>query len=429
LKILTALFLIKRPDSMRKASLNDGHLIAVKKQVHRSNGTTFEQLKYVKPEDAQKQNLKAGKTWQIKDKPGTSKEHANKHFTIKGPHATAKDHFHIEHENGQQSVVSSKHIMEHAHPVEGRDPHANLFDEHEVKSLPKKSTQKISDKDELYKQATEALDQFKTWLDKGKGVCSQLGHQTMTKSPDDVTDQEWRKPGGMLFIAGLKKEDRAESKVHADYNGDWSKIQDLVRGTIACDNMDDLAKTLTHLKKHGLKLSQQPKNRIANPTPEGYRDILMNVEFPNGHIGELQLHLKEMTIAKRDGHEPYVTMSKLDRKYIPPGTPREKWEDTDRRAYEHAFVESVDIYSKAWQKIAKGAASMQKAVKDAGKTLSAQKYRYYEKDNATFRGPAGKIPQVTEIRFGTAWKLYTGNSTAVVAYGNEINQQEAEGRE
>lgn len=424
MKILTALFLLK-PATLQKA-LNDGHLIAVKKDVHRKNGQTFQQTKYVSPEDAAKQHLRTGKQWQVQDKPGVSKEHANKHFTIKGSHETAKNHFHVEYENGDKGVVSGDHILKHSHVVDNSGKTPQLFDEQEIASLPDKTTQPFKSEEEIYKSANEALDHFKDWLDRGKGLCSKLGIKTMTQSPDDLEDKEWTEPGGMLFIAPLKGKERATSKVTTDYGGDWSQLKDVVRGTIAVDTLEELAGLTEKLKKGGMKLAQKPKDRFAKPTEEGYRDVLMNITFPNGHVGELQLHVKVMTLAKTKGHNPYVAKESIRRKYPEPPKKRGDWDDTDRRAYEHAHQESVAIYSKAWQSITKGGqmAALAKAKGDSAR-MDKGKYQYFEKDDAIFRGSDGTMPYISEIKAKTGWEPYKGNCEAVVTFGNKITEEEA----
>jgi len=102
-----------------------------------------------------------------------------------------------------------------------------------------------------YKASAAGLDHFKSWLNRGKGIASVAGAETMTKSPDDVTPEEWDKPGPLLFIAPLKGEARAKEKVEKEYDGDWSKLKDTVRGSIAVDSMDDLHGMLDKLRAGG----------------------------------------------------------------------------------------------------------------------------------------------------------------------------------
>ena len=43
------------------------------------------------------------------------------------------------------------------------------------------------------------------------------------------------------------------------------------------------------------------KNRVANRTDEGYADLMFTLPMSNGHICEVQLHLKKMFDAKKHG--------------------------------------------------------------------------------------------------------------------------------
>ncbi len=45
------------------------------------------------------------------------------------------------------------------------------------------------------------------------------------------------------------------------------------------------------------------KDRFLNPTGDGYRDILLNIRMPNGHVTELQLHMRQVLRAEERGHD------------------------------------------------------------------------------------------------------------------------------
>lgn len=102
-----------------RKSLNDGHLIAAKKEVHRKDGSSFYQTKYIRPEQAES-HVKKGRVWQIHDKPGIRKIHANRHFKILGKHAEKQDHYHVEYDHGGKGVVKKQNILKHSHPVMGK---------------------------------------------------------------------------------------------------------------------------------------------------------------------------------------------------------------------------------------------------------------------------------------------------------------------
>lgn len=410
---------------LRKA-MNDGHLIAVKKQVHR-DGKSFEQTRYVKPEDAKKDHLRPGGTWQVKDRPGHSPQHVNKQFTIDRQHEAHPDHWHVTYDDGQKGVVQGKHILQHAHPVEG-DASKPFFDEKATKGLPDVAKQPAASKDELYAHATEAHELFREWLNKGKGVASQFGAKTMTKAPEDVEDDEWAQTGPMLFIAPKKSEKRAAEKVEADYGGDWSRITDVVRGTVAVDHIHEIHALLDALHQSGAKLAKQPKDRFAKPTDSGYRDILMNWQLPNGHICELQVNVKGMLQAKNKGHKPYEDERTIAAKYTDKDgklKPFHQWDSTDQRAYQHAQDEGKRIYNDAWNRLAGRGdqKQMQKSEEDRGKFI------YFEgADGAIFRQPADSpVRLVTEVKVGNDWKPYTGDAAKASRFATKITEEEANG--
>lgn len=221
-------------------------------------------------------------------------------------------------------------------------------------SLPEKGRQPVATQKELYELAGEGLNQLREWLNKGKGIASQMGYQTMTKSPGDVTPEEWDKPGGMLFIAGLKAADgRAKEKVEGDYKGDWSKLLDVVRCTMATDTLEDVADAIRVLEEKGMQVMQQPKNKFAKPTDVGYRDMNFIVKLPNGIAAEVQFNVKDMLKAKNAGHHEYEVTRKIQEKYDGLGIGKEKdkdkWEPAERQAFDVAYGKQKEIYEAAWQ--------------------------------------------------------------------------------
>jgi hypothetical protein len=330
--------------------------------------------------------------------------------------AAGKEH-QVRHEdvvNPGQTATPAENDAKVATPAPaGADP---LFSEEEVGTLPAKAPQPFTDEESLYKASAEALDHLKGWLDQGKGVCSQLGIETMPGGPDDA---DMDKPGGMLFIANLKGKARAAEKVRDDYNGDWSQLRDVTRASIALDSMEGLQKTLDVLKKSGLELAMKPKDRFAKPLPVGYRDLLLNIKFPNGVIGELQMHLKPMLKGKADGHKPYEVMRTIE------GTPEKDWTAEQRSAYKEAFDQSVEIYEKAWQEC-RGAMGQKKDMAtddDMAKAMTASgaAWDFFDHGGASFRRPKGNIGGVTHVLAGREWKEYAGDRLKPSLYGDRID--------
>lgn len=280
------------------------------------------------------------------------------------PHAEHADQFEVVDGNG--TLTSAKKLGWQGLPTkivsreEGEKMQATdkagdkvkaVLDPAKYGELPPKAKQPASTQEELYAKAAEGLEQLRDWLNRGKGVASQMGFQSMKKAPSDVTPEEWAKPGGMLFIAGLKAADgRAKEKVDADYGGDWSKLLDVVRCTLAVDNLDDMADTIRQLEGKGLTPMQQPKNRFAKPTEMGYRDMVMIVQLPNGMAAEVQFNVKDMLQAKNAGHKLYEKSRSIVAKNMKDGVIADPstWDPADRAAYDESEAAQKKLYDDAW---------------------------------------------------------------------------------
>lgn len=300
------------------------------------------------------------------------------------PHATKEGHHEVVDGNG--TLTSAKKLGWKSLPVKvvSREEGERMKAEdaaieaakgaglEKYKGLPPKAKQPTSDPDELFKKGEEGLQQLKEWLDLGKGVASQMGYQTMTKSPADVTPEEWDKPGGMLFIASLKGRDRSEEKVRDDYKGDWSKLLDVVRCTMAADNLHDISDALRTLESKGLKPMQVPKDKFTKPTDVGYRDFNFIVQLPNGMAAEVQFNTKDMLRAKNEAHHYYEVTRKIAGKYESAGTADQpdKWDEKDRQDYQQAFEEQQRIYHAGWaDHVKKHYGSAEKMVKSFSKLV------------------------------------------------------------
>lgn len=251
-------------------------------------------------------------------------------------------------------------------PEPGNDDGA-LFTADELAKLPVKVNQPAKSWDELVKKGTEGLNQFREQLGK---VAQVMGLQSGRK-PDDITPEEWENDTGFLFTAPLKGEQRAKEKVEADYGGDWSQLRDIVRATISVPTMANVKQALGHLRDVGIELAQKPKDRFANPTREGYRDLMTIVRLPNGMLAELQIHVKAMTLAKEEGHEHYNVSRSLQAKYGE-DEPGDNWSDEDHRKFYEAVKAQKQVYDTAWSK-ASGAGQKSVDGKQQGDVVALQK--------------------------------------------------------
>ena len=161
-----------------------------------------------------------------------------------------------------------------------------------------------------------------------ESVRSQLADEALKQSSNDLeklyqqaaiaqpylslTTQELaRELGGEALIPPtLKTRERSLEKIATDYDGDASRITDLARSSIIFETEAEVLKALSVLQQRTDVL--RFKNRFASPI-DGYRDVLLNVLTPNGHIVEIQLHLRSILEAKYEsGDGIYSTIRTIE---------------------------------------------------------------------------------------------------------------------
>lgn len=265
----------------------------------------------------------------------------------------------VSREDGEASIDRDRAVKV------GESRSKSIVNAADYEALPAKAAQPTRDPDEIYQKAEEALGQLKQWL--GTEIAGELGLTTMPKTPGKVAAEEWDQHKGMLFIAPLKKRDgRATEKVNADYGGDWSKLLDVVRCTVAVDNMDDMADVIAALKERGMEPVQRPKNKFGRPTESGYRDLNFVVRMPNGIAAEVQINVKDMLRAKNEAHQYYEITRKIEDANKVEGALADyaQWPEADRKAHEEASDKQREIYDTAWlEHVQKHYGSRRKALK------------------------------------------------------------------
>ena len=101
------------------------------------------------------------------------------------------------------------------------------------------------------------------------------------------------KVGGFYIDGGIKPKQRSKEKVEKEYDGDESKLKDVVRGTVAVDKKDyHAAKEL--LEPHSTQLKQHK----GNSSPLGYSGVNSHIKTDAGIHGEIQVNTPEMIYAK-----------------------------------------------------------------------------------------------------------------------------------
>lgn len=264
----------------------------------------------------------------------------------------------------------SKHTVKKPEkaPAKAESPKSKgLFPADEVAKLPDSAAQPTKSPDKLFKEAKKAHQHQLQWLNQGKGLDSVIGASVIRADKGDPIDFDQKGP--VILIGPMKKQERAKEKVEADFGGDWSKLSDIVRASVAVDSFDDLEGVVKTLKERGLKLARKPKDRFAKPTSAGYRDILMNVTYPNGHVGELQLHLKSVLKAKDAGHKLYEDVRSIEAAAKKEG--RDTLTEEEQKTVDEANRKMRELYEKAWNK-----ATTKKTAMD--KTAASTKYYEYK---------------------------------------------------
>ncbi|MEL6911863.1 MAG: hypothetical protein AAFO85_16925 [Cyanobacteria bacterium J06598_4] len=101
--------------------------------------------------------------------------------------------------------------------------------------------------------------------------------------------------GEALIPETLKARQRAEEKIAADYGGDAARITDLVRSSVIFETESQVTEALDIIRQDMNVI--RVKDRFQSPV-NGYRDVLLNIRMPNGHIAEMQLHLRSILDVK-----------------------------------------------------------------------------------------------------------------------------------
>lgn len=224
----------------------------------------------------------------------------------------------------------------------------------------------------VYAAAEKAKPVFDEIIDTGKGLDKALGATVAHPGSAEEFRKALDTPGPIVIVAPLKGANRAAEKVAADYGGDWSRLHDSVRATVAVDTVAEIPGTMeklrAELEARGWKVAKTPKNRFETPTPNGYRDIMINVVNQDGLIGEVQIHVKAMTKAKEDGHKLYEEQRSIEGKAL-----LEKRDMTPEEKARHQQLdqEMAAKYNAAWQEAIGGQHGLLRPERPAGAAPAA----------------------------------------------------------
>lgn len=184
--------------------------------------------------------------------------------------------------------------------------------------------QKTDDLDTLYKDAADSWEEMKK-----------------------TTQRIARLTNGLPeFRKAPKLKERAIQKIQAKYNGDVSQLLDISGSKIVFFDIKDMYNALIMLFR--MDLVVEIRDRFLQPRPSGYRDILTNIRFSNGHIGEMQFHLHTINRISNIEHILYKRRRNLDAQV--------KIENKDLLAQQQADIKemldrSSELYNRAWDYI------------------------------------------------------------------------------
>jgi hypothetical protein len=139
---------------------------------------------------------------------------------------------------------------------------------------------------------------------------------------------------------GLKSYDRIKAKADSDYGGNLAKVVDIVGGKIIFDDLDSMYMSLEYLSTNYQLV--RIKDKFINPGKDGFRNIIINFKSNNGHIVELQLNIKAIDQAAKEGHKIYETIRKLSPDF-------EKLTNEERARLSSLKKKSNNLYFEAWQ--------------------------------------------------------------------------------
>lgn len=213
-----------------------------------------------------------------------------------------------------------------------------------IESVGLKATHRYKTEAEVRAAVPDAQQAYERLLDKGDGIERRLGGVVVLAGEED------KAPAGKPFVVIVPpKGARAIEKVQMKYGGDWTRITDMVRGSIVVDKAVEVPRTFRAIKdemsRQGWKLAAVPEDRMSKPDETGYRDVLLKMVAPNGLTVELQISTRAMLKAKNgDGHKYYERLRVLREQAALHG-----WSEAAKAEANSLVAKSAKLYNDAWE--------------------------------------------------------------------------------
>lgn len=139
------------------------------------------------------------------------------------------------------------------------------------------------------------------------------------KGDPESSDEQWKRPINDITVsflcAALKGKARIEEKVKLKYCGDFSRVIDIVRSSFVLNDIRQMEQLLILIHRMQT-LSEGEVVRLKNgfkenQTPGGYRDLKLSLKI-DGHVCEVQIHVREFVDLKEESHVLYEWARKFD---------------------------------------------------------------------------------------------------------------------
>jgi hypothetical protein len=134
------------------------------------------------------------------------------------------------------------------------------------------------------------------------------GAEEAKKELDSFASSLVEKEGITLKVADIKNKKRAQEKLNGKYEGDISKLMDVVRCSFYCDTVEQVEKLGKQIEKQKKVLLK--RDRIQTPNERGYRDLKYCIEIKNSQPAEIQIKLNPIEKADEKTHRIYEIIRK-----------------------------------------------------------------------------------------------------------------------
>jgi hypothetical protein len=120
--------------------------------------------------------------------------------------------------------------------------------------------------------------------------------------------------GGVILHPPLRDRRRTELKVLHAHGNDASRALDIVRAGVLVRTVDEFYSILSLIDEKSSALGWEIvgfRDRVKDPTPNGYRDLLLHLRLESGFIVAIQIQVLPILAAKVRVHPLYVEAQRI----------------------------------------------------------------------------------------------------------------------